>query len=72
MPSFAADVAPMFREKDVTAMTFMFDLHDYDDVRDNADDILEAVSNGSMPCDAPWSKDQVAVLRSWVEDGCPE
>lgn len=72
MPSFAADVAPMFREKDVAAMTFMFDLHDYDDVRDNADDILEAVSNGSMPCDAPWSDDQVAVFRTWMTEGHKE
>lgn len=72
MPSFAADVAPMFREKDVTAMTFMFDLHDYDAVRDNADDILEAVSGGSMPCDAPWTDDQVTVFRGWMADGCPK
>jgi hypothetical protein len=71
MTSFTTEVAPLFREKDVTAMAFMFDLRDYDAVRDNADDILAAVADGSMPCDESWSQDQVAVFRSWVDEGFP-
>lgn len=71
MTSFASDVAPLFRDQDVAAMTFMFDLHDYDDVRDNADDILEAVVAGTMPCDESWSDAKVEVFRAWVDEGFP-
>lgn len=71
MTSFASDVAPLFRDQDVAAMTFMFDLHDYDDVRDNAEDILEAVVAGTMPCDESWSDTKVAVFRAWVDEGFP-
>jgi hypothetical protein len=72
MTSFATDVGPLFREKDVASMRFLFDLHAYDDVRSHADGILETVEDGSMPCDSPWSEEQVAVFRAWMEEGFPE
>ena len=71
MTSFAADIVPLFRDQDVAAMQFMFDLHDYDDVRENADGILETVATGSMPCDENWSDDRVATLRAWIAEDCP-
>ena len=71
MPSFARDIAPLFREEDVAAMAFAFDLRDYDDVKANADAIYERLADGSMPCDAPWPPEQVGVFRQWIEDGCP-
>jgi len=71
MTSFAADIAPLFREKDVAAMKMMFDLHDYEDVKENADGILETVEAGSMPCDESWPSEQVQAFRSWMTEGFP-
>ncbi len=69
-PSYAVDVKPLFRERDRAAMTFMFDLWDYEDVKENADAILEATAAGEMPCDGAWSAEQVGTLRRWIEGGC--
>ena len=71
MTSFARDITPLFRDKDVAAMTMMFDLHDYEDVKENADDILESVAGGSMPCDEAWPADRVELFRTWIAEGCP-
>ena len=68
-PGFAADIKPLFRDSDRRAMTFMFDLWDYEDVQSNADDILAAVVGGDMPCDDTWPKDRVDLLRRWIAGG---
>ena len=49
-----------------------FDLWSYDDVKANADPILEEVSSGSMPCDAPWPSEKVELLSRWIAGGMPE
>ena len=67
--SFAKDIRPLFRAKDINSMKKAFDLGSYDDVRSNADAILGRVSAGSMPCDGPWPVEQVDVFRRWVEEG---
>ena len=61
------DIRPLFREKDVSSMA----LGSYEDVRANAEKILERVSDGSMPCDGAWPEDRVELFRSWVGAGCP-
>ena len=48
---YRCDIRPLFREKDVSSMSFAFDLRSYDDVRANANGILAKLSNGSMPCE---------------------
>ncbi len=72
MTSFAADIAPLFREKDVASMKWMFDLHDYGDVKENADGILETVESGSMPCDETWPAEKVSLFQAWITEGFPE
>jgi hypothetical protein len=67
--SFAKDIRPLFREKDINSMKKAFDLSSYDDVRSHADAILGRVSAGSMPCDGPWPQAQVELFRRWVEEG---
>lgn len=67
--SFAKDIRPLFRAKDINAMKKAFDLSDYEDVRSHADAILGKVSAGSMPCDGAWPQDQVDLFRRWVEEG---
>ncbi len=70
-PSYARDIRPLFRESDRESMEFAFDLWDYNDVRINAQDILERLTDGSMPCDGEWPEEQIAQFRSWIEAGMP-
>jgi len=70
-PSFDTDIKALFRESDRGAMLFKFDLWSFDDVRNNADAILAAVSSGRMPCDAKWPDDKVRLFQSWVASGAP-
>jgi hypothetical protein len=68
---YGRDVRPLFREKDVSSMSFAFDLRSYDDVRANANGILAKLSDGSMPCDGAWPEEKVELFRNWVDAGCP-
>ena len=70
-PSFERDIRPLFRSKDVEAMSGAFDLSSYEDVRTNAERIYERLANGSMPCDGAWPADQVERFRGWVDAGTP-
>jgi hypothetical protein len=69
VPSFARDIRPLFRDKDVDEMRFAFDLSNYDDVKTNAAGIYERLADGSMPCDGAWPDDQIALFRQWVDEG---
>ena len=51
--SFAKDIKPLFTPTDQGHMEFMLDLWSYDDVKENAEGILDSVSNGRMPPDNP-------------------
>ena len=70
-PSFARDIQPLFRESDRESMEFAFDLWDYQDVRANAENILERLSEGSMPCDGEWPEEHITLFRRWIEAGMP-
>ena len=70
-PSFARDIQPLFRASDRASMIWGFDLGNYQDVRAHAQAILERLSSGTMPCDAPWPAEQIALFRRWVEAGMP-
>jgi len=67
--SFEADVKPLFRERDQRSMAFMFDLSAFDDVSEHADDILERVRDGSMPCDGEWTPAEVDLFERWITGG---
>ena len=71
MPGYAADIKPLFRERDRGAMLSHFDLWSYEDVVQNKDAILGALSDGGMPCDGAWPAAQVELFRSWVTAGTP-
>ena len=70
-PSFARDIQQLFRESDREAMEFAFDLWDFDDVRTNAQAILERLTGGTMPCDEEWPEEQLALFRRWIEARMP-
>jgi hypothetical protein len=69
--SYAADIKPLFRERDRSSMLSHFDLWSYDDVSDHAAAILARLEQGSMPCDGAWPADRVELFRSWVTQGAP-
>ncbi|GCE45994.1 hypothetical protein EI42_01293 [Thermosporothrix hazakensis] len=71
MVSFEHDIKPLFREDDRDAMDFVFDLWNYDDVRANADNILERIKDGSMPCDEEWPQERIELLERWIQEGMP-
>lgn len=70
MMSFAADIRPLFRQNDIDAMAFLFDLGDHGAVKANAAAISARLADGSMPCDGQWPADQVARFEQWMNEGC--
>jgi hypothetical protein len=69
--SFEKHIRPLFREGDREAMTWAFDLWSHDDVARSADEILERLRDGSMPCDGAWPEERIEVFRGWIESGTP-
>lgn len=69
--SYARDIRPLFRDRDVRSMAFAFDLSSYDDVRQNAEAIYGRLANGTMPCDGAWPADDVKRFRAWIDAGSP-
>jgi hypothetical protein len=69
--SFAVDILPLFRSEDLESMAFAFDLSSYDDVRAHAEEIHSRLSDGTMPCDAPWPEQDVERFRHWIDAGMP-
>jgi hypothetical protein len=69
--SFAKDIRPLFRDTpDIDTMKdFGMDLSSFADVKAQAEEIYARVLDGSMPCDKPWPKDQVARFKLWMEEG---
>jgi hypothetical protein len=71
MVSFEADIRQLFRDDDADAMSWVFDLRSYEDVRANAEAIHERLADGSMPCDEPWPDERVQLFRDWIDAGTP-
>jgi CDGSH-type Zn-finger protein/truncated hemoglobin YjbI/ferredoxin len=67
--SFASHIKPLFRQRDRQSMKFAFDLWAYDDVSTRAEDVLERLRNGSMPCDGAWPEEKIQVFQRWIESG---
>jgi|HubBroStandDraft_6_1064221.scaffolds.fasta_scaffold1046755_2 hypothetical protein len=70
--SFATDVKPLFTAVDQGHMLKIFNLWDYNDVKNNAAQILNAVQSGSMPPAAdggPWPSSKVQTFQDWINQG---
>ncbi|HEX8099956.1 MAG TPA: hypothetical protein VF660_07120 [Actinomycetota bacterium] len=70
-PSFERDIRALFRDKDRQRMEWAFDLWNHLDVKENAEQILERLEEGDMPCDGAWSPEQISQFKSWMEAGAP-
>ena len=69
--SFEQHIRPLFRTEDVEAMSFAFDLSSYEEVCEHAEEIHARLSEGTMPCDAPWPEEDVELFRAWIDAGMP-
>jgi hypothetical protein len=67
--TYTQHIRPLFRDRDIQAMSFAFDLSSYDDARENAGAIHEKLTDGSMPCDGRWPDEQVELFRTWIDQG---
>ncbi|HVP81125.1 MAG TPA: hypothetical protein VMV04_24815 [Thermodesulfobacteriota bacterium] len=68
--SFASDIRPLFRDKDIKAMKPMgIDLSSYEDVKKHIRDIYARLSAKGMPCDEPWSDGHLQKLKEWMQSG---
>jgi hypothetical protein len=72
VPSFAADIRPLFRDIDVAAMKRQagFDLRNYSDVVERAEEILEHL-HVDMPCDSLWPQSDIDKFARWRNGGMP-
>ena len=69
--TFSRDIRPLFRDRDVSSMSFAFDLSSYEDVRANAEAIYGKLADRTMPCDGSWPAEDVARFRTWVDNASP-
>ena len=69
--SFATDIRPLFRQKDIDSMQRAagFDLSSYDDVSVRADGIFARLKAGNMPCDHAWPSTRVQLFADWIGGG---
>jgi hypothetical protein len=67
--SFAEDIRPLFREKDIQSMARHFDFTSFEDVSTVADRILGRLRAGSMPSDGEWPSEQVDLFERWMQTG---
>ncbi len=75
--SFARDIFPLFRPKDIDHMSRLrIDLSDYDVVRSKARTIAQRVTAAGRPMPPPpdqrWTKVQIELFEQWVTEGFPE
>ncbi len=68
--SFAGDIRPLFRDRDIAAMKPIgVDLASYDDVKKHARKIHARLSAKEMPCDGSWSTENIERFKDWMERG---
>lgn len=70
-PRFETDIRPLFRQEDIEAMAYLFDLSSYDDVCEYAAEIAERLADGTMPCDGAWPAEHIRRFRAWMDAGMP-
>ena len=69
--SFATHIRPLFRDRDVATMKRVrnLDLSDHGQVSARADDILDRLELGDMPCDSPWDAQRIGIFSTWMATG---
>jgi hypothetical protein len=77
--SFKTSILPLFTEIDIAHMKKAFDLSQYGDVKANAQAILGRLMGATGPVmppppstggKGPWSAQQIALFKKWIDEGC--
>ena len=78
-PSFERHIRHMFRDIDVQSMESMFDLGDYNTVKQFSDQILLCLKGESgrsvMPpisAGGPWPEEWIELFTRWIREGHPQ
>jgi hypothetical protein len=77
LTSFAADIRPLFTDRDIRAMSKAFNLASYDDVKTHANaihDRIRGIGGPVMPPppprgEGPWPQSQIELFSKWMADG---
>ena len=74
--SFAADIRPLFTDRDVQHMIKAFNLASYADVKAHAAviyDRIRGIGGALMPPapEGPWPPANIELFAKWMADGCP-
>ena len=75
--SFAADIRPLFTDRDIHAMSKAFNLGSYDDVKVHAAviyDRIRGIGGAVMPPppplgEGPWAQSRIDLFAKWIADG---
>jgi hypothetical protein len=76
--SFAADIRPLFTDRDIQGMKKGFDLASYDEVEAHASaiyDRIRGIGGAVMPPppplgEGPWPQSRIDLFAKWLADGC--
>ena len=76
--SFAADIRPLFTERDIQGMKKGFNLASYDEVKAHASPIydrIRGIGGAVMPPppplgEGPWPQSRIDLFAKWLADGC--
>jgi hypothetical protein len=77
--SFAADIRPLFTDRDIQGMIKGFNLASYDEVKAHAAaiyDRIRGIGGAVMPPppprgEGPWPQSRIDLFAKWIADGCP-
>ena len=78
-PSFENHIRQMFRDIDIERMAFLFDLTNYDVVKENSQELLLCLKGAEgrrqMPPNSeggPWPEEWIALFERWIQEGHPQ
>lgn len=74
---FAADIRPLFTDRDIHAMSKAFNLAKYEDVKTHASiiyDRIRGIGGAVMPPapprgEGPWPRSNIELFAKWMADG---
>jgi hypothetical protein len=77
--SFAADIRPLFTDRDIAGMSKAFNLANYDDVKAHSRQIydrIRGIGGAVMPPppprgEGPWPEERIELFGRWLSEGCP-
>ena len=77
LTSFAADIRPLFTQRDIQGMSKAFNLANYDDVKAHSTaifDRIRGIGGAVMPPppprgEGPWPQSRIDLFAKWMADG---